>query len=85
MCVISNNLTPSRLLEPSLDRPMMPAFAGFRDQMGTPIHSLPGSGTEQILMLSNSSNIGEPGVWVFRIDNEIQPGGMYIYVQNVHL
>ncbi len=63
----------------------MSAFAGFQNQIGTLEYTLPGSGTEQILMLSNSSNIGEPGVWVFRVDNEIQQGGslytrMYPYI-----
>lgn len=34
---------------------------------------LPGSGTNEIMHLSKSSNIGKPGQWLYRIDsNEVQ-------------
>ena len=29
---------------------------------------MPCSGTEAISMLTSSSNVGEPGVWVFQVD-----------------
>ena len=29
---------------------------------------MPCSGTEDIAMLTSSSNIGEPGVWIFQVD-----------------
>ena len=29
---------------------------------------MPCSGTENISMLTSSSNVGEPGVWIFRVD-----------------
>ena len=31
---------------------------------------MPCSGTADIALLDSSSNIGEPGVWMFRIDGE---------------
>ncbi len=55
---------------------LMPAFSGFQKQSGALAYTLPGSGTEQILLLSNTSNVGELGIWVFRVDSEIQPGGI---------
>ncbi len=53
---------------------LMPAFVGFQNQSGAQVYTLPGSGTEQVLLLSNTSNVGEPGVWVFRVDSEIGIG-----------
>ena len=29
---------------------------------------MPCSGTEDISMLTSSSNVGEPGVWIFQVD-----------------
>ena len=29
---------------------------------------MPCSGTEDVAMLTSSSNVGEPGVWVFQVD-----------------
>ena len=35
---------------------------------------MPCSGKEEIISLTNSSNIGENGVWIFRIDQDtIEP------------
>lgn len=55
-----------------------PAFVGFQNVTGKKVYSLPGSGTEQVLLLQNTSNIGEPGIWVFRIDDQfsIESGGI---------
>ena len=38
------------------------------------MYTLPGSDTEQIMLLSNTSNVGEPGVWVFKVDSVIGIG-----------
>ena len=64
-----------------------PAFAGFQERDGVMLYSLPGSGTEQILLLSNTSNVGETGVWVYRIDDSIsiEPGGLYIFCSLYYL
>lgn len=43
-----------------------PALVGFDSGTGT-VFNLPGSGTNEILLLGNRSNIDVPGVFVFRI------------------
>ena len=53
---------------------LMTASVGFHNQSRAPVYTLPGSDTEQVLLLSNTSNVGEPGVWVFRVDSVIGIG-----------
>lgn len=48
-----------------------PALIGFDSGTGTTFN-LPGSGTDAVLMLNETSNIAVPGVFVFRIG----PGGI---------
>ena len=43
-----------------------PALVGFDSGSGV-VFNLPGSGTNEILSLNSSSNIGVPGVFVYRI------------------
>ena len=50
--------------------------------------SIPGSQTAAVLNIYNTSNVGVPGLWVFKVDqNSIaQPGpsSMPIYYNNMH-
>ena len=39
--------------------------------------SLPFSGTDSVLNLTELSNVGKPGVWIFKVD-EISVRGTYI-------
>lgn len=43
--------------------------AGFNAGDGVRYFNIPGSRTRQVLELPNSSNVGIPGRWMFRIDN----------------
>ena len=55
----------------------MSAQAGFDAGDGARSYSLNGSGTEEILLLSETSNVGTPGLWLFRVDGNatIEPAG----------
>ena len=53
-----------------------PALAGFAAGDGK-TYNLPGSGTSSWRELSNSSNCGTPGRWVFKISQDIQAGELY--------
>ena len=46
------------------------AQAGFNGMHGLNFYTLPGSGTSDILFLSNTSYVNTSGVWIFRIDEE---------------
>ena len=46
-------------------------FAGYSAGSGTNVsYSIPGSLSEAILGIVFTSNVNEPGVWVFRLDKE---------------
>ena len=51
------------------------AQAGFDAGDGTTFAVLPGSFTAGVVGLVNSSNIGQPGVWAFRVDSAITSAG----------
>ena len=52
------------------------AQAGFNKGSEMNFYALPGSGTSEVLALSNTSYINMPGVWVFQVDGEtISIGG----------
>lgn len=61
-----------------------PAFVGFQDGSKSFRFSLPGSESEQVLFLSNTSNVQVPGVWVYRIDDSasIESGGVLVYMNS---
>ena len=52
------------------------AQAGFNRGDGTGFYALPGSGTSEILALTNTSYVNMSGVWVFRVDGDISIGGL---------
>ena len=52
------------------------AQAGFNGGDGIDFYALPGSGTSEILALSNTSYINMSGVWLFRVDGDVSIGGM---------
>ena len=61
------------------------AQAGFNAGDGRRFFALPGSGSVDILELNSSSNVGRPGVWIFRVDEaEIIPGGTAICKYHIH-
>ena len=45
-----------------------PAQGGFNAGDGERFFSIPGSQTSAILNVFNTTNIGVPGLWVFRVD-----------------
>jgi hypothetical protein len=45
-----------------------PAQGGFNAGDGARFFSIPGSQTSAILNVYNTSNVGIPGVWTFRVD-----------------
>jgi hypothetical protein len=50
-----------------------PAKVGFNDYKGVNLNQsweMPCSGTSDITQLNTSSNVGTPGLWIFRIDGE---------------
>ena len=61
-----------------------PALAGFNLGDGIESFTLPGSLSGSIMEVSNSSNVGRSGAWVFRVDTTaiLQPGGeeLEVYV-----
>ena len=52
------------------------AIAGFNFNDGgtTEFETLPNSGTDDITLLTTTSNVGNPGVWMFEVD-ELVIGG----------
>ena len=46
---------------------LYPAKVGFSDGISM---NIPGSGTPEIINITTRSNVGRPGIWVFRIDGE---------------
>ena len=54
----------------------IPAQCGFNAGDGIQFFSIPGSQTAAILNIYNTSNVGVPGLWVFRVDQNAiaQPG-----------
>ena len=53
-----------------------PPEAGFTSGNGTGFYELPYSGTDDVALLQDTSNIAEPGVWVFLVSgNDIYSGG----------
>lgn len=50
---------------------------GFNQGDGVNFFSLPGSGSESVLMLSETSNIATPGLWVYRVDFSVQSGSKF--------
>lgn len=67
-----------------------PAQGGFNAGDGERFFSIPGSQTAAILNVFNTSNVGVPGLWTFRVDQnsialpENASMSMYVYVVNVY-
>ena len=57
----------------------VPAQVGFNAGDGVRFLTLPGSQTEAVLNISSTSNVGEPGLWVFRVDGDIVTSGSKLY------
>ena len=52
------------------------AHVGFNAGDGVRFATVPNSQTPEIINISSTSNVGVPGVWIFRVDQEdIAPGG----------
>ena len=47
-----------------------PAQVGFNAGDGIRFFSVPGSQTNDIVNIETTSNVGRPGVWMFRVDEE---------------
>ena len=47
-----------------------PAHVGFNAGDGVRFAAVPDSETPEIINISSTSNIGVPGVWIFRVDQE---------------
>ncbi|XP_048583031.1 protein mesh isoform X2 [Nematostella vectensis] len=53
-----------------------PAQCGFNAGDNVRFFAIPGSRTAQVLNLANTTNVGRPGVWIFRVDSaEVEAGG----------
>ncbi len=52
------------------DEDAVGAVAGFNAMDILKSYELPGSGTDDILMLAETSNINIPGFWMFQINEE---------------
>ena len=53
-----------------------PAHVGFNAGDGVRFATVPGSQTHEIINIASTSNVGVPGEWVFRVDQEdIAAGG----------
>ena len=53
------------------------AQAGFSTQNESDFYPLPHSGTEHVVDLNSTSNVDQPGLWVFRVDGtEVTSGGI---------
>ena len=48
----------------------IPAQAGFSAGDGMRYFTLNGSGTDAVLSLNFTSNVGRPGVWIFQVDGD---------------
>lgn len=53
----------------------IPAKAGFDTGDGTTFFEIGGACTDAILNIETTTNVGQPGKWIFRIDNELQSAG----------
>ena len=47
-----------------------PAQAGFSAGDGMRYFTVNGSGTDAVLSLNSTSNVGQPGVWIFQVDGD---------------
>jgi len=54
------------------------ALAGINAGDQTNFVTIPGSLTPSIIKIAQTSNIGNPGVWIFRVDP-----GKYMYIHTV--
>ena len=45
-------------------------LAGYNAGDGTVSYTIPGSLTEEIINIDSTTNVGVPGMWVFRVDQE---------------
>ena len=53
-----------------------PAQVGFDAGDGIRYFAVPGSQTDEIINIASTSNVGIPGMWIFRIDGqEVVAGG----------
>lgn len=52
-----------------------PAKAGFDTGDGSTFFEIGGACTDAILNIETTTNVGQPGKWIFRIDNELQNAG----------
>ena len=53
-----------------------PAQAGFSAGDGMRYFTLNGSGTDGVLSLNSTTNVGRPGVWIFQVDgDQVVPAG----------
>ena len=46
------------------------ALAGYNAGDGIVSYTIPGSLTEEIINIDSTTNVGVPGMWVFRVDQE---------------
>ena len=46
------------------------ALAGYNAGDGIASYTIPGSLTEEIINIDSTTNVGVPGMWVFRVDQE---------------
>ena len=46
------------------------ALAGYNAGDGVTSYTIPGSQTSEIINIASTTNVGHPGVWVFRVDME---------------
>ena len=65
-----------------MDDPSFRAQAGFNRNHGSHFYALPGSGTSDILLLTNTSYVNISGVWIFRVDDDdvISIGGIHAFL-----
>lgn len=65
-----------------------PAQGGFNAGDGDRFFSIPGSQTAAILNVYNTSNVGIPGLWTFRVDQnaiaEPEPSSMSLTCRNMY-
>ena len=54
---------------------LVPAQAGFNAGDNRTFYNIPGSYTADVSSLVNTSNVGTPGLWVFRVDTAITAAG----------
>ncbi len=52
-----------------------PAQVGFNAGDGTRFITIPGSRTDAIINITQTSNVAIPGMWVFKVDEENIAGG----------